>query len=239
MVLIPEGISPGQEFEVTLSDRGHHQSSEEDEGEEEDEEDEAAASSKVAAVEEEEEQQQEQEPQPQPQAAGEEQSEEEAVATGKEEQEVEQNEDAGAGSAGSAGSNSGGEVLQLVCPADAKPGDVLTVQTGDGGEIEVAIPDGIGPGQEFEVQISHEEELEEELGAMDAAAAREEEEAGEEAAEEEGGRAVEGERTAGGAWDKWHGPAGSAKAKTNSLVLIAAGGTAKSSDLFCGHFPLD
>ena len=42
--------------------------------------------------------------------------------------------------------------LEVVCPPDCGPGDVITVQTEDG-ELEIEIPEGVGPGEAFEVRI--------------------------------------------------------------------------------------
>ena len=47
----------------------------------------------------------------------------------------------------------GAVTLALVCPEDCGPGDTVAVEV-DGAEIEVEIPDGVGPGDEFEVHLA-------------------------------------------------------------------------------------
>lgn len=46
------------------------------------------------------------------------------------------------------------ETLLVACPTDSAPGDVLVVTTSTGQDVEVAIPDGVGPGDEFEVTVA-------------------------------------------------------------------------------------
>ena len=41
----------------------------------------------------------------------------------------------------------------MVCPEDCDAGDVITVQTEDG-EIEIEVPEGVQPGEAFEVQVA-------------------------------------------------------------------------------------
>ena len=45
------------------------------------------------------------------------------------------------------------ETLTVVCPEGVSAGDMLYVSTPDGDEVEVAVPEGVGPGDEFEVQL--------------------------------------------------------------------------------------
>ena len=45
------------------------------------------------------------------------------------------------------------ETLTVVCPEGVSAGDLLYVSTPDGDEVEVAVPEGVGPGDEFEVQL--------------------------------------------------------------------------------------
>ena len=49
--------------------------------------------------------------------------------------------------------NCGLETLTVVCPEGVSAGDMLYVSTPDGDEVEVAVPEGVGPGDEFEVQL--------------------------------------------------------------------------------------
>ena len=38
----------------------------------------------------------------------------------------------------------------MTCPEGVAPGDTITIDLGEG-EVEIAVPDGVGPGDEFEV----------------------------------------------------------------------------------------
>ena len=46
------------------------------------------------------------------------------------------------------------EMLNVVCPHDTVPGDTLYITTPDGQEIEIIVPDGVEPGDEFELDLS-------------------------------------------------------------------------------------
>ena len=43
--------------------------------------------------------------------------------------------------------------MVIECPPDVGPGDTLTVETEDGTEVDIEVPPGISPGQEFEVDL--------------------------------------------------------------------------------------
>eukprot|EP01052_Picozoa_sp_SAG31_P027790 SAG31_NODE_2631_length_5350_cov_1.613026_2_plen_382_part_00 len=45
------------------------------------------------------------------------------------------------------------QTLTIVCPDDAVPGSVILVATDDGRDIEVGVPDGVVPGDEFIVSV--------------------------------------------------------------------------------------
>lgn len=44
-------------------------------------------------------------------------------------------------------------VLSLVCPEDAAPGDLLTVSIDGHDDVDIAVPHGVGPGEEFDVEV--------------------------------------------------------------------------------------
>ena len=54
------------------------------------------------------------------------------------------------------------DTILVGCPEGVSAGDLLYVQTPDGREVSVEVPDGIGPGDEFEVYVGEEEGIEEE-----------------------------------------------------------------------------
>ena len=48
----------------------------------------------------------------------------------------------------------GVQTLTVVCPDDVSPGDALSIQTEDGDELEIIVPEGVEAGEEFEVQFA-------------------------------------------------------------------------------------
>jgi hypothetical protein len=45
------------------------------------------------------------------------------------------------------------QVLQITCPSGVEPGMIVQLQTPDGRRVQVAIPEGVVPGQEFQYQV--------------------------------------------------------------------------------------
>ena len=54
-----------------------------------------------------------------------------------------------------------GSSLSVVCPDGVGPGDTITVTTAAGEEVDVVVPDGVESGQEFEVTLGTPEEQQE------------------------------------------------------------------------------
>lgn len=50
------------------------------------------------------------------------------------------------------------DYILVACPDGVSAGDLLYVNTPDGREITVEVPEGIGPGDDFEVYVGTEEE---------------------------------------------------------------------------------
>eukprot|EP01047_Picozoa_sp_COSAG01_P067274 COSAG01_NODE_9465_length_2437_cov_17.224027_3_plen_358_part_00 len=99
------------------------------------------------------------------------------------------------------------QTLLVVCPEGVEAGMALCVTGPDGREIEVAVPEGVGPGDEFELEIGGASDMDEEEEAAAAAAAAAAEE--EEEEEEEEAMAEEEEEATSSA----HGPAVAMSAK--------------------------
>ena len=90
-----------------------------------------------------------------------------------------------------------GDTILVRCPEGVSAGGVLYVTTPDGREVSVEVPDGIGPGDEFEVYVGEEEEGE---GAVATAVEEhDDDESAEEDMEEEAAAAAEEPDDGGGA----------------------------------------
>ena len=76
---------------------------------------------------------------------------------------------------GRSGTEDGAETLEIVCPMGVGTGGVLCVSCPDGGKVEVVVPDGVWPGDTFEVSLRDEtsEEATAARAAVRAAARRE------------------------------------------------------------------
>jgi hypothetical protein len=89
-------------------------------------------------------------------AAEEEEAEAEAVCIAAEEKEAEAEAARIAADEGSAVSSADGSLdehataMEITCPDGSRPGDLILIEGPDGEDIEVVVPDGVGPGETFE-----------------------------------------------------------------------------------------
>eukprot|EP01043_Picozoa_sp_COSAG02_P089702 COSAG02_NODE_26646_length_628_cov_0.996219_1_plen_145_part_01 len=88
--------------------------------------------------------------------AEEEEAEAEAVCIAAEEKEAEAEAGRIAADEGSAVSSADGSLdehataMEITCPDGSRPGDLILIEGPDGEDIEVVVPDGVGPGETFE-----------------------------------------------------------------------------------------
>ena len=69
----------------------------------------------------------------------------------------------------SAPEGDGLHVLVIVCPDGVSVGDALVVSSPTGEDVEILVPPGVLPGQEFEVEFGGEDEDEDEAGSVGSA----------------------------------------------------------------------